>query len=60
MFDFNDLWLFDHDLIRFGLFSGYGAFVGHALCDDPDVIKNVAEAFASIWSRPLPHDRYTV
>ncbi|MEU9993162.1 DUF6879 family protein [Streptomyces sp. NPDC048045] len=52
--------VFDHDLIRFGLFSGCGAFVGRALCDDPDVIKNVAEAFESIWSRPLPHDRYTV
>ncbi|MBA6438737.1 MULTISPECIES: DUF6879 family protein [Streptomyces] len=56
----NDLWLFDNDLIRFGLFSGEGAFVGHTLSDDPDVIKNVSEAFESIWSRALPHDRYSI
>ncbi|CDR05821.1 DUF6879 family protein [Streptomyces iranensis] len=56
----NDLWLFDNDLIRFGLFSGEGAFVGHTLSVDPDVSKNVSEAFESIWSRALPHDRYSI
>lgn len=56
----NDFWLFDNDLIRFGLFSGDGAFVEHTLCDNPDVIKNVSEAFKAIWKRALPHDRYTV
>ncbi|MFE0451581.1 DUF6879 family protein [Streptomyces sp. NPDC058914] len=55
----NDFWLFDNDLIRFGLFSGDGAFVEHTLCDDPTVIKNVSEAFETIWNRGLPHDRYT-
>ncbi|MGQ4439594.1 DUF6879 family protein [Streptomyces violaceoruber] len=56
----NDFWLFDNELIRFGLFSGDGAFVEHTLCDDPDVIKNVAEAFEAVWSRALPHDRYSI
>jgi hypothetical protein len=56
----NDFWLFDNDLIRFGLFSGDGAFIKHALCDDPDVIKNVSEAFESVWNRAIPHSRYTV
>ncbi|MFF3989085.1 DUF6879 family protein [Streptomyces sp. NPDC001797] len=55
----NDLWLFDHDLVRFGLFSGDGAFVGHTLSDDPAVIKNVSESFESIWNRAIPHDSYT-
>ncbi|MGA5321177.1 DUF6879 family protein [Streptomyces seoulensis] len=54
----NDLWLFDTDLIRFGLFSGDGAFVGHTLSEDPALIKSVSEAFESIWTRALPHDRY--
>ncbi|MER7980420.1 DUF6879 family protein [Streptomyces sp. NPDC095817] len=55
----NDLWLFDQDLIRFGLFSGDGAFVGHTLSEDPDLIKSISESFESIWNRALPHDRYT-
>lgn len=54
----NDLWLFDTDLIRFGLFSGDGAFVGHTLSEDPVLIKSVSEAFENIWTRALPHDRY--
>ncbi|MFQ6144982.1 DUF6879 family protein [Streptomyces seoulensis] len=56
----NDFWLFDNDLIRYGLFSGDGAFVAHTLCDDPPVIKSVSEAFEGIWSRAIPHDRYTI
>ncbi|WP_405459673.1 hypothetical protein OG786_20870 [Streptomyces sp. NBC_00101] len=56
----NDLWLFDTDLVRFGLFSGDGAFVGHTVSTDPEVIKNVSESFESIWSRAVPHDRYTI
>lgn len=30
-----------------------------AVKESSDVIKNVAEAFESIWSRAIPHDRYT-
>ncbi|MET7678362.1 DUF6879 family protein [Streptomyces seoulensis] len=54
----NDLWLFDTKLIRFGLFSGDGAFVGHTLSEDPALIESVSEAFENIWTRALPHDRY--
>jgi hypothetical protein len=60
LFPGNDCWLFDNDLIRFGLFPGGGAFVERTLCDAPDVIKNVSEAFEAIWNRALPHDRYTI
>ncbi|XIG72238.1 hypothetical protein C1N81_01795 (plasmid) [Streptomyces sp. SGAir0957] len=56
----NDLWLFDQNLIRFGLFSGEGTFVGHTLSDDPALIKSVSESFESIWNRAVPHDSYTI
>ena len=56
----NDLWLFDDTLIRFGLFSGDGSFVGHALSYDPDVIKNVSGAFENVWERAIRHERFTV
>jgi hypothetical protein len=56
----NDFWLFDDALIRFGVFSGDGAFVGHTLSGDPDVIKNVSGAFEDVWERAIPHERFTV
>lgn len=56
----NDFWVFDNALIRFGLFSGDGAFVGHMLSDDPEVIKNVTGAFEDVWGRAIPHERFTV
>lgn len=56
----NDLWLFDQNLIRFGLFSGEGTFVGHTFSDDPALIKSVSESFESIWNRAVPHDSYTI
>lgn len=56
----NDLWLFDDALIRFGLFSGDGEFVGHTLSDDAAVIKNVSDAFEAVWERSIPHELFTV
>lgn len=56
----NDFWVFDDALVRFGLFSGDGAFVEHTLSDDPDVIKNVTGAFGDVWERAVPHERFTV
>jgi hypothetical protein len=55
----NDFWVFDDTLIRFGLFSGDGAFVGHTLCDDPHVVKNASGAFESVWERAIPHEQFT-
>ncbi|SEO01156.1 DUF6879 family protein [Actinacidiphila rubida] len=56
----NDLWLFDDRLIRFGLFSGDGAFVGHTLSDDLQLIKAVSDSFEAVWDRATPHDQYTI
>ncbi|GGN94370.1 hypothetical protein GCM10011579_093790 [Streptomyces albiflavescens] len=56
----NDLWLFDGRLIRFGLFSGDGAFVGHAMEDAPDVVKRHAEAFEAVWERAIPHEDFRI
>ncbi|MCX4825125.1 hypothetical protein OG883_35745 [Streptomyces sp. NBC_01142] len=56
----NDLWIFDERLIRFGLFSGVGAFVGHELEDSPDVVKQCVDAFEAVWDRAVPHEDYEV
>jgi len=56
----NDFWIFDDALIRFGLFSGDGAFVEHVLSSDPDVIKNVTGAFEGVWERAIPHEQYLI
>lgn len=56
----NDYWLFDDRLVRFGLFSGDGEFVGHEMSDDPDVAKLCAAAFESVWERATPHERFHV
>jgi len=56
----NDLWIFDDRLIRFGLFSGDGAFLRHTLEDEPGIVKQCAAAFEPIWHRAIPHDQYTV
>lgn len=56
----NDLWIFDDELIRFGLFSGDGRFVEHALEDDPAIVKRCASAFEAVWDRAVPHEEYRI
>lgn len=56
----NDLWLFDNRLIRFGLFSGDGRFVGHTLTDDPAIVERCVAAFEAVWERAVPHADYQV
>lgn len=56
----NDLWIFDHGLARFGLFSGDGRFVAHVHSDDPPTIARCAAAFESVWERAIPHADYQV
>lgn len=56
----NDLWIFDDELIRFGLFSGDGAFVGHVMEDDSDVVKTCAASVEAVWLRAIPHAQYAV
>jgi hypothetical protein len=56
----NDLWIFDGRLVRFGLFSGDGAFVSHAMEDAPDVVKRHVEAFEAVWDRAIPHEDFRI
>lgn len=55
-----DFWVFDSQVVRFGLFSGDGGVVGHRLRDEPEVSKLVAGCFEQAWERGIPHDDYTL
>lgn len=54
----HDFWLFDDRLLRLHHFDGEGEIVEDELCDDPNVIKLCAEAFAAVWDRAVPHEEY--
>ncbi|KNB51682.1 DUF6879 family protein [Streptomyces caatingaensis] len=56
----NDFWLFDERVVRFGHFSGNGAYVGEDFTDDPVVAKLCATAFETVWERAVPHAEYRV
>lgn len=56
----NDFWLLDGRLVRFGFFSGDGVLVGHALEDQPAVVKLCASAFEAVWERAVPHADYEI
>ncbi|MEU7166831.1 DUF6879 family protein [Streptomyces morookaense] len=56
----NDFWLFDQRVVRFGHFSGNGAYVGDAFTDQPAVAKMCAAAFEAVWERAVPHHEYQV
>ncbi|WP_308164866.1 DUF6879 family protein [Nonomuraea sediminis] len=54
----NDFWLFDEQLVRFGLHSGNGEATGYELSDDPAVVKLCATAFEAVWERGIEHVEY--
>ncbi|MFE9256197.1 DUF6879 family protein [Streptomyces sp. NPDC006879] len=56
----NDFWLFDGRLVRFGYFSGEGAYLGDEVTDESSIAKLCAEAFESVWSKATPHEEYKV
>lgn len=56
----NDLWIFDDSVVRFGLFSGDGAFLENAVSDDPAVVKRCADAFETVWERATPHESFRI
>lgn len=56
----NDFWLFDDRVVRFGHFSGNGAYIGEDFTDDPTVAKLCATAFETVWERAVPHAEYRV
>jgi hypothetical protein len=53
-----DYWVFDGWLMRFGFFSGDGAFLGHEMTDDPKVVSTCADAFERVWEQAIPHNDY--
>jgi hypothetical protein len=53
-----DCWILDDKLVRFGFFAGDGAFLGHELTDDPEVVATCVNAFVQVWERSIPHDEY--
>ncbi|MFI0978138.1 DUF6879 family protein [Streptomyces sp. NPDC021093] len=56
----NDFWLFDDRLVRFGYFSGEGAYLGDDVTDEPHVAKLCADAFEAVWERATPHEEYRI
>ncbi|OEJ57886.1 hypothetical protein BGM19_07820 [Streptomyces agglomeratus] len=56
----NDFWLFDDRILKFGLFSGDGALVGHEMEDAPAVVKSCGDAFENVWARAIPHADYRI
>ncbi len=56
----NDLWIFDDQVVRFGLFSGDGAFRANVMESDPATAKRCADAFEAVWERAIPYGNYRV
>ena len=56
----NDFWLFDQRVVRFGHFSGEGAYVGEEWTADPAAARLCASAFEAVWERGVPHEEYRV
>jgi len=50
-----DFWLFDHRIVRFGHFSGDGAYVREEWTTDPAAAHLCASAFDAAWERGIPH-----
>lgn len=56
----NDFWLVDERLVRFNHFTGEGGSAAPEVTDDPAVARLCADAFAAVWERGVPHEKYTV
>ncbi|MBB6348767.1 DUF6879 family protein [Nonomuraea muscovyensis] len=54
----NDFWLFDGELVRFGLHSGDGEATGYDFSEDAAVVKLCATAFEAVWQRGIDHTEY--
>ncbi|MGX2997197.1 DUF6879 family protein [Streptomyces sp. JNUCC 64] len=53
-----DLWMFDGESVLFTYFSGLGEVVDREWRTEPEVVRLVASAFASVWERATPHEEY--
>lgn len=53
-----DCWVFDDDLVLFGLFTGDGQWIATQESRDPDVVHQCRHAFAAVWNLATPHCVY--
>ncbi|MDH6116416.1 DUF6879 family protein [Kitasatospora sp. GAS204B] len=56
----NDFWLFDEQVVMLNLFTGDGALAGEEVSEDPGLASLCSAAFAAVWDRAVPHDRFEV
>lgn len=54
----NDFWLFDGTSVLFNHFAGNGTMTGKELVTDPSMVELCASAFAAVWERATPHEKY--
>lgn len=57
-----DLWIFDGQQVLFNHFTGQGEWADPALelRVEPELVKQCADAFESVWDRAVPHDQYQI
>jgi len=53
----NDFWLFDDRLVRINHFTGDGDGAAEPFedTDNPELVRLCSTAFATVWSRGIPH-----
>jgi hypothetical protein len=55
-----DFWVFDGRVVRFGHFTGDGAWVGQEIRDEPKIAALCVRAFDQVWERATPHADFPV
>ncbi|MFD7734519.1 DUF6879 family protein [Kitasatospora phosalacinea] len=56
----NDFWLFDGRIVQFNVFDGDGRRVHTDETEDPAVAQLCASAFAAVWERAVPYEKFTL
>ncbi|MFJ1757085.1 DUF6879 family protein [Kitasatospora sp. NPDC088134] len=56
----NDFWLFDGRIVQFNVFDGDGRWVHTDETEEPAVAQLCASAFAAVWERAVPHEKFTL
>ncbi len=56
----NPFWVFDGRLVRFSVFDGNGALVGHQFTEDPAIVEMCASAFETVWNLATDHADYRI
>lgn len=54
----NDFWLFDSEIVTFGLFDGNDMRTDILLSRDPEVVRFCLDTFARLWDLSIPHHEY--